>query len=61
MDNAEYINRLESALTTENYSPEFIKKCSHYAYVLLKKDLPVIFDENHLNAILNISDGFFKS
>ncbi len=60
MDNAEYINRLESALTTENYSQEFIKKCSHYADVLLKKDLPVIFDENHLNAILNISDGFLS-
>lgn len=61
MDRTEYINNLRSVLESENCTPEFIEKCCKYSDCLLEKELPVIFDKNHLNLILNLSDGFLSS
>lgn len=46
-----YITRLREAMEG-TYSRDYIEKCAAYAKYLLKKGLPVIYDEKHVREIL---------
>jgi retron-type reverse transcriptase len=53
----EYIQRLVSGMTSAGtYEEEYIKKCCFYAYNLLEKNLPVIFDGRHVDQILKMGN-----
>lgn len=51
----DYINRLKSNMQANGYDSSYINKCCSYAASLLLKNLPVIFDSNHLHQILMLN------
>ena len=53
MNEYKYIERLKGAMEGE-YSQEYINICIEYSTNLLDKNLPVIFDRNHVNEILRL-------
>lgn len=49
-----YISRLQNAMEGQ-YPEEYIEKCTAYARKLLEKNMPVIFDGQHISQILNLN------
>ena len=47
-----YINRLKINMFEQGYSTSYIDRCCSYATSLISQNLPVIFDNKHLNQIL---------
>lgn len=62
MEKERYIRRLQQAMS-QIYSQEYINVCVEYAAGLFDKNLPVIFDANHLFRVLkmgNIKQDFYQ-
>lgn len=53
MDN-EYIINLIQRLREKGYDEKFINRCCKYAEKLIGKNLPVLFDEEHIHQVLRI-------
>lgn len=56
MKYTEYVDDLKIAMEQKGYDILYIEKCCLYAENLLKKNLPVIFDEEHLRRILKLDE-----
>ena len=54
--NSNYLDRLKLYMTQKNLETSYIDLCCQYAKSLLSKDLPVIFDVNHLHQILKLNE-----
>lgn len=46
---------------SRNVSPEFSKQCLDYARPLFKRDIPVIFDFQHLCLLLGLEAEYLQS
>jgi RNA-directed DNA polymerase len=55
---SEYSNKFSKEAESKGYSAEYIKKCLDYAEALFHKDIPVIFDPNHLCMLLGIKPAY---
>ncbi len=49
-----YIQRLRSAMKERAFAEEEISACCNYASILLSKKLPVLFDAQHINIVLQL-------
>lgn len=67
----DYLNRLKNKLIEKGYGVRYQKTCIDYASSLIRQDLPVIFDKEHLSLVMGIdqkklgyyimnSDNFYK-
>lgn len=54
--NTIYLDRLKESMIKQQCEHTYIDLCCSYAEMLLGKDLPVIFDINHLNEILKLEE-----
>ncbi len=51
----DYLQRLRNEMLQKGtYDMAYIQKCLSYAENLLSRNLPVLFDENHVNAVLRM-------
>lgn len=51
----DYLQRLRNEMLQKGtYDMAYIQKCLSYAENLLSRNLPVLFDENHVNAVLQM-------
>lgn len=53
---SDYIDRLKFNMNKQNLESSYIDLCCLYADSLLSKNLPVIFDINHLHQILKLNE-----
>lgn len=51
-----YIEKLRNVMIKKHCSGKFIEQCIEYSTNLLQKNLPVLFDEHHIDITLNISE-----
>lgn len=54
MCSEKYIENLRKEMIKKHCSEKFIEQCSEYSRNLLQNNLPVLFDEQHINIVLNI-------
>lgn len=48
-----YIINLKQRLYTQEYDDKFVSRCCRYAEKLISKNLPVLFDEEHIDSVLH--------
>lgn len=53
----QYINLLKKEMDKKGIGCEYINSCVTYAENLIKQNLPVIFDKNHLSKLLGINSS----
>lgn len=53
-DQQNYIRRLRAAMQEKSLGDAEIQKCCEYASALLSKDLPVLFDADHVREVLQL-------
>ena len=49
-----YIQRLRSAMSERKFTEEQISACCEYSSLLLSRDLPVLFDAQHVDKVLQL-------
>lgn len=61
MERVKYLNELRTEMQKQNYSNEYIEKCTTYAEKLLKNDVPVIYDLEHFSLLIGIDKKLLAS
>lgn len=60
MDFDEYLEKLQLLAFSKRYSIEETQQCLNYATRLHDKNLPIIFDTNHLSLLVGYKKGYIK-